>query len=119
VLASDAGYWTAWSQGGQIRLEHFTTGASDLTIDDAGSSSHPHLVAYGTGRMLLSWGSGAGMTAQIRDAGSGDTIGSEFPVGVPDHDFMGFKPYPDGSVAYAASGTSNTSIRIARLMPCD
>jgi hypothetical protein len=69
--------------------------------------------------MLLSWGSGAGMAAQIRDAGKGDAIGSQSTIGVPDHDFMGWKPYPDGSVAYAASGTSNTSIRIARVLPCN
>lgn len=119
VLASTSGYWTAWSQGGQIRLEHFTTAASDQTIGNAGSSSHPHLVAYGTSRMLLSWGLGSGMAAQIRDAGNGDAIGSQFMIGVPDHDFMGWKPYPDGSVAYAASGTSNTSIRIARVMACN
>jgi hypothetical protein len=47
VLASDVGYWTAWSQGNQIRLDHFTTGASDRTVANAGPSSHPHLVSYG------------------------------------------------------------------------
>ncbi|HKP58430.1 MAG TPA: hypothetical protein VJV78_17010, partial [Polyangiales bacterium] len=119
VLAATAGYWTAWSQGGQIRLEHFSTGATDKTINNAGSSGHPHLVAYGASRMLLSWASGSGMAAQIRDANSGDVIGSQLTIDAPDHDFMGWKPYPDGSVAYAASGANNTSIRIARVMPCN
>jgi len=118
VLASTTGYWTAWSQGGQIRLEHFSTGESDQTIENAGPSSHPHLVSYGASLMLLAWGSGSGMTAQVRDAGSGQPVGSEFTIDVPDHDFQAFKAYPDGSVAYPGAGTGSTSVRIARVMPC-
>jgi hypothetical protein len=119
VLASTTGYWTAWSQGGAIRLEHFTTGASDQTISNAGSSSHPHLVSYGATRMLLAWGSGSSMAAQVRDAGTGDTVGSQFTIDVNDHDYMAFKAYADGSVAYPASGANNTSARIGRVMPCN
>jgi hypothetical protein len=119
VLASTTGYWTAWSQGGSIRLEHFSTGASDATIADAGSSSHPHLVSYSGSRMLLAWGSGSSMTAQVRDAGDGSIIGPELTLDVDDHDYMAFKPYGDGSVAYPAVGASNTSARIARVMPCN
>jgi hypothetical protein len=119
VLASTGGYWTAWSQGGQIRLEHFTTGASDATVSNAGSSSHPHLVSYGASRMLLAWGSGATMTAQVRDAGDGSAIGPEFTIDANDHDYMAFKAYGDGSVAYPASGASDTSAKIARVLPCE
>ncbi|MBN2343088.1 MAG: hypothetical protein JXX29_03470 [Deltaproteobacteria bacterium] len=119
VLAGGEGYWTAWSQGDQIRLEHFTDGASDQTITNAGDSRHPHLVSYGSDNMLLSWESGSGMAAQIRSASSGDTVGAEFSVDIPDHDFGAWKAYEDGSVAYAGSGSSNTSIRIARVMPCN
>lgn len=119
VLASTDGYWTAWSQGGTIRLEHFTTGASDQTVDNAGSSSHPHLVSYGANRMLLAWESGSGMAAQVRDAGSAAAVGSEFTIGVEDHDYMAFKAYADGSVAYPASGADNQSAKIARVMPCN
>ncbi len=119
VLASTAGYWTAWSQDGQIRLDHFTDGASDQTISNAGSSSHPHLVNYGPDNLLLTWESGSGMAAQVRSAADGSTVGSEFSIDVPDHDFQAFKAYPDGSVAYPAAGSSNTSIRVARVMPCE
>lgn len=118
VLASTEGYWTAWSQGGQIRLERFTSGESDQTIDNAGSSQHPHLVSYGANNMLLAWESGSGMAAEVRSAGDGSAIGSQFTIDVPDHDFQSFKAYPDGSVAYPASGSTDTSIRIARVMPC-
>lgn len=117
VLAKTRGYWTAWSQGGQVRLEHFTTGASDSTVRTAARSSHPHLVGYGTGRMLLAWASGPSMAAQVYDAGSGKTVGGRFTVGVKDHNYQAFKAYPDGSVAYPAAGSSGTSIRIARVMP--
>ena len=117
VLASVPGYWTAWSQGGQARLEHFTTGASDTSITTAAKTSHPHLVGYGTGRMLLAWQAGTGMAAQVYDAGTGTTVGSQFTVNVTDHDYQAFKPYADGSAAYPAAGSTATSIKVARVMP--
>jgi hypothetical protein len=116
-VGSARDYWTAWSQGGQLRLEHFTTGAADSTVRTSAKSSHPHLVSYGTGRMLLAWASGSSMAAQVYDAGSGKTVGGRFTVGVMDHNYQAFKAYPDGSVAYPAAGNSGTSIRIARVMP--
>jgi hypothetical protein len=117
VPARTPGYWTAWSQGGQVRLGHFTSGPSDTTIDTAARSSHPHLVSYGTGRMLLAWASGSTMTALVYDAGNGKTVGSQFTVDVRDHSYQAFKAYPDGSAAYPAAGSTNTSIRVARVMP--
>jgi len=118
VNAGTAGYWTAWSQGGTIRLEHFTTGASDKTIANAGSSMYPHLVAYGTGHMLLAWASGAGMMAQVYDSSTGDTVGAPFAIAVPDHPWQSFKAYPDGSVAFASVKSSSSTVQIARVMPC-
>jgi hypothetical protein len=118
VLSTAGGYWNAWSQGGTIRLQHFTDSNTDASIADAGSSSHPHLVSYGPSNMLLAWGSGSSMTAQVRRADTADTVGFEFTIGVSDHDCQAFKAYADGSVAYPASGSS-TSIKVARVMPCN
>ncbi len=117
VLASTSGYWTAWSQGGVARLEHFTTGKSDTTITTGAKTSHPHLVSYGTDRMLLTWESGSQIAAQVYDAGSGAAVGDQFTIEAQDHDFQAFKAYSDGSVAYPSAGTSNTVIKIARVMP--
>lgn len=117
VLAGTTGYWTAWSQGGTIRLEHFTTGASDKTVM-AGSSQHPHLVSLGTGRMLLTWGSGSGLAAQVYDSSTGATVGSQFTIAVPDHPWQSWKAFPDGSAAYAAVGSASSTVQIARAMPC-
>ncbi|MGC4086779.1 MAG: hypothetical protein QM756_02560 [Polyangiaceae bacterium] len=124
VLSSTPGYWTAWSQGGTIRLQHFTMTTSattpDTSVANAGSSQHPHLIGYGTGRMLVAWGSGTSMTAQVRSNGAAaETIGSTFTIAVNDHSYQAFKAYSDGSVAYAAAGANNTSIKIARVMPCN
>jgi hypothetical protein len=58
-----------------VRLDHFTTAASDRKVTTSASSSHPHLVSYGSGRMLLACGAGAGMTAQVYDAASGQAVG--------------------------------------------
>jgi hypothetical protein len=116
VLAESRGYWTAWSQGGQVRLEHFTTGKSDTTIK-AAKSSHPHLVGYGTGRMLLAWASGSSIAAQVYDAGTGKAVGGKLTLAVRDHDYQAFKAYPDGSAAYPAAGSSTSSIKVARVLP--
>ncbi len=45
VNASTTGYWTTWSYQAAIKLEHFTTGASDKTVTTAGTSQNPHLVS--------------------------------------------------------------------------
>jgi hypothetical protein len=116
VLAKTTGYWTAWSQGGQARLEHFTTGASDSTIQTGAATSHPHLVGYGT-QMLLAWESGSSMQGQVFDAGTGGKVGDPFTIAVKDHAYQAFKAYPDGSAAYPAAGSNNTSIKIARVLP--
>jgi hypothetical protein len=120
VNATSGGYWSAWSDTGTIRLNHFmfdnTKGAA---ISDAGASEHPHLVAYGPSHMILAWGSGSSMTAQVRSSDTtAATVGSEFTLDVADHVFGSLKPYPDGSVAYAASGSDSTAIKVARVMPC-
>ncbi|MGD8837763.1 MAG: X2-like carbohydrate binding domain-containing protein [Desulfobacteraceae bacterium] len=118
VLSSTPGYWTAWSQGGQVYLEHFTDGASDTTIITGVGSSHPHLVSYGATRMLLAWESGQSMAAQLYDSGTGESVGEAFTIDARDHNYQAFKAYPDGSVAYPAAGDNSTSIKIARVMPC-
>jgi uncharacterized protein YjdB len=119
VLSSKPGYWTAWSQGEQVRLEHFTNGASDTTINTGARSSHPHLVSYGANRMLLTWASGASMAAQVFDSATGQPVGGEFSIDANDHSYQAFKAYPDGSAAYPAVGNNSTSIRVARVMPCN
>ncbi|MHB9860231.1 hypothetical protein [Streptomyces sp. YIM S03343] len=116
VLSSNAGYWVGWSQGGHARLDHFSTGASDKTVTTSAATSHPHLVSYG-GRMLMAWASGSKMAAQVYNSGTGSTVGSQFTIDVPDHAYMSFKTYSDGSAAYAAAGSTSTSIVIARVMP--
>ena len=117
VLARTRGYWTAWSQGGKVRLDHFTTGATDKTVRTAAASSHPHLVTLGTGRMLLAWASGSGLAAQVYDSGTGKVAGARFTIGVQDHNYQALKAYPDGSAAYPAAGRTSTSIRVARVLP--
>lgn len=117
VLAKSTGYWTAWSQGNAVRLEHFTTGASDTTISTGVTSQHPHLVGYGPGRMLLTWASGSGMAAQVHDSGTGAAIGERFTIGAKDHNYQAFEPYADGSAAYPAAGDGNSGVTIARVQP--
>jgi hypothetical protein len=58
------------------------------------------------------------MAAQVRDMSTGATIGNQLTIAVRDHAFQAFKPYPDGSAAYPAAGDNSTSVKIARVLPC-
>jgi len=118
VNAGTTGYWTAWSQGHVIRLEHFTTGMSDQTVMTAGTTMNPHLVAYGANRMLLTWGSGSGMAAQVYDSSTGAPVGAQFTIAVPDHPWQSWKAFPDGSVAWAGVAAASSTVQVARVMPC-
>jgi hypothetical protein len=118
VLAEGEGYWTAYSQAGSVNLVHFTESGPDDELTNVASSDHAKLVRYSAGKMLLAWEDGGGMAAQILDAASGVPVGTQFFIGVEDHAYHGFKEFPDGSVAYPAAGASNTSLAIARVMPC-
>ncbi|MBN2572939.1 MAG: hypothetical protein JXP73_00100 [Deltaproteobacteria bacterium] len=118
VNASDTGYWLAWSYQGSVRLEHFTTAASDKTVATVSTVQNPHLVAYGPNHMLLTWKSGSGMAAQVYDSGSGEAVGEQFTIAVPDHPWQAWKPFPDGSVAWASTASASSTVQIARVMPC-
>ncbi len=74
-------------------------------------------MTYGAGHMLLAWASGSGMAAQVYDSGSGKTVGAQFSIAAKDHNYQAFKGYADGSAAYPAAGSGNTSITIARVLP--
>ena len=116
VKSTTTGYWNAWAQT-STRLSHFTTGAADQTISNAANSEHPHLVSYGANNMLLVWGSGSSQAAQVRSAGDGSLIGSQFTIAVADQPYYAYKAYDDGSVAYPSG--SGTAVKIARVMPCN
>ena len=116
VAARAGGTWTAWSQGGVVRLARFTTGAANRTVTTSARSAHPHLVRYG-GRMLLAWESGSSTLAQVLDAGTGAAVGARFRLAARDHAYLAWKAYPDGSAAVPAAGPSGTSLRVARVLP--
>jgi hypothetical protein len=117
VLASGQGYWVSVSYQGTIRLLHFNEAAPDRNIT-VGSSNFSHLASYGPNRLLIAWESESTMTAQVRDAGDGSAVSSQFSINVPDHRYQDMKGFPDGSVAYPAQGSNSQSIRVARVLPC-
>jgi hypothetical protein len=68
--------------------------------------------------MLLTWKSGSSLAAQVYDSGTGALVGAQFTIAVPDHPWQSWKPFPDGSVAFAAVASASSTIQIARVMPC-
>jgi hypothetical protein len=118
VLAKGGGYWATVSDQGVIHLLHFTDGEADEDIE-IGSSDFSHLSTLGPDHMVAAWESESGITGLVLDSESGAAVSSEFPIDVPDNRYQAFKPFPDGSAAYPAPGTSSTAIRVARVLPCD
>lgn len=119
INASGGGFWSAWADTNSIRLNQFTfNNSKGPSVTNAGASQHPRLVALGSKNMLLSWGSGTSQAAQVRSMTDGSAVGSQLSIAVSDHPYLAYKPFPDGSAAYPAAGSNNTSIKVARVMPC-
>jgi hypothetical protein len=120
VLSSTANnYWTLVSNNGELHLFRFTTAggtAADITV---GNGDKPHLVKYGK-YIFGAWlpAGGQTMVGQVFDAATGATVGAQIPIAAPSNQFQDFRDYADGSAAYPAPGSSNTKLKIVRVMPC-
>ena len=56
---------------------------------------------------------------QTRDRATGEAEGEPLEVDVLGNRYQNFVAFPDGSVAFAAPGSTNTSIRVLRILPCE
>jgi hypothetical protein len=122
-----------------VHLLHATTGASDKNITLASDSGlndrNPHLAAFGKNRMLAAWetsttqapqgghlaqnDSSRKLYLQALDSTTGATQGAPYYIaGVTGSRYQDFRTYPDGSVAYAAPGSTSTKVKIVRVSPC-
>jgi hypothetical protein len=145
VTGSAGGYWLTTSniRTGQpagaagladVHLLHFDTGAPDkdvMVANDAGKNARAdHLVAYGASHLIAAWESssksgdltrndtGRALFVQTRDRATGDAQGAPLQVSVRGNRYQSFVAYPDGSVAFAAPGSSSTKVKILRILPC-
>jgi hypothetical protein len=145
VLAGGGGYWTVTSdiRDGQaaasdgladVHLLHFTDGAPDQNLiiaSDAGLNDRaPHLASYGASNLLAawetsssegqlsSWTSDRTLYVQVRDATTGAQVSAPIAVDVEGNRYYEFRSFPDGSVAYPAPGSSSSTIKILRVLPC-
>ena len=110
-------------------------------IAPAGSQNDraPHLAGYGSGLMLAAWETStatgdlaqndparqmwlAVLDATTGVAPAGSTAASAGPLSLSPNvlgsRYQDFRAYPDGSVAYPAPGTSNSKIKILRVLGC-
>ena len=146
VKAGGGGYWLVLSnvRPGQsttapalddVHLVHTTTGMFDkdvtLASDSGLNDRAPHLAPFGTNRMLAAWETSTQtdhlqqtdttrkLYVQALNATSGATQSSPYYVsGVTGSRYQDFRSYPDGSVAYAARGSTGTKVKIVRVLPC-
>jgi hypothetical protein len=118
IVAGGGGYWMTASDVGTVHLLHFADGIADQDLEIA-SSDFSHLAAYGQNHMLAAWEDGDGIVAKVFDRATGAEVSGEFALPVPDNRYQWLESMADGSVAYAAPGTSPTSVRIARILPCE
>jgi hypothetical protein len=106
-------------------------------VSDAENDRAPHLAAYGSSQMVAAWEESTAtgdlaqndpnrkMYVQILDrttggapAGSTSTSAGPLNVQLLGSRYQDFRPYPDGSVAYPAPGSSGTKIKILRVLGC-
>jgi hypothetical protein len=106
-------------------------------VSDAENDRAPHLAAYGSANMVAAWEESTAtgdlaqndanrkMYVQILDkttggAPSGSTSTSAGPLNVQvlGSRYQDFRPYPDGSIAYPAPGSSGTKIKVLRILGC-
>jgi hypothetical protein len=146
VTSPAGGYWltTSARQAGEpangqgladVHLLHFSTGMADrdLLLASAADQNEraPHLAPFGANRLLAAWESSTAtgdlspsdrnrkLSLQALDATSGAPAGATVSVtGIAGNRYQDFRGYPDGSVAYAAPGSTNTRIKILRVLPC-
>jgi hypothetical protein len=133
-----AGQTTGAAALSDVLLLHFTNGATDTPISVASDSGlndrAPHLANFGTNRMLAAWETSTKtgdlqptdtsrkLYVQALNASTGAPQGAPFNIaGVLGSRYQDFRTFPDGSVAYPApssTASTNTKIKIARVMPC-
>jgi hypothetical protein len=147
LVASPAGgYWLTASnlQAGQppraagladVHLLRFSTGMADrdllIASDAAMNERAPHLAPFGANRLLAAWetSTSAGdlnpndrnrkLYLQALSSTTGLPEGAAVNVpGIVGNRYQEFRGYPDGSVAYAAPGSTSTRIKILRVRPC-
>jgi hypothetical protein len=146
TLGGAGGYWlttsdirpgqTADSNGlADVHLLHFQSGAPDkdmiLASDADLNDRAPHLTQYGAGHLLAAWDSSASkgdltpktadrqLYVQALDSSSGAAVSAPISVPVRNNRYQEMKPFPDGSVAYPAPGSSTSKLKILRVLPCE
>ncbi|WP_437786946.1 hypothetical protein [Sorangium sp. So ce1097] len=146
VTAVGGGYWLTASniRPGQpaganglaeVRLLRFTGGAAeqDIAIASDPGLNHraPHLAAYGDSHMIAAWETttAAGdiarndraraMYVQTRDRATGAAEGEPLEVDVLGNRYQDLVAFPDRSAAFVAPGSTNTRIKVLRILPCE
>jgi hypothetical protein len=130
-----AGQTAAQNGLADVRLLHFTTGAPDqnlvLASDSGMNNRAPHLAAYGSSRMIAAWETATNtgnfarnnanrrLYVQTVSRATGAAEGVPLQVAVQGNRYHEFVGFPDGSVAFPAPGSTNTRVKILRILPCN
>ncbi|MDI1433632.1 hypothetical protein QHF89_29305 [Polyangium sorediatum] len=118
----------------EVHLLHFNGGEADKDIVIAGKAGEnaraPYLANYSEKFLLAGWETSTAtgdltpfdgdrkMHVQVLSATTGEAVSAVLDAGVPGNRYQAFRAFPDGSVAFAAKGTKNNTVRIFRAMPC-
>lgn len=141
VLGSNGGYWVALSKSranaagmADVHLLHFTVGNPDKDViisnDSTLNCRAAHLGNYGSSRLIAAWETSASpndytaWTAdrkfylQTHSASTGEAEGGPYQIEIKGNKYYEFRAFPDGSVAYPTAGSTNTKIKVLRVLPC-
>jgi hypothetical protein len=144
-LAKGGGYWTMTSnaQSGQpanmdgladvhlLRFENAAPSQDIVVANDAALNDRaPHLAAYGADHLIAAWESSGAkgnlarndgarkLSLRTLDRATGAAIGAALQVNVKGNRYQKLVPFPDGSVAFVAPGSSASKLKILRVLPC-
>ncbi len=143
VTDGSGGFWIATSDGGSgetdVLLLHFWITEDAVSLDDeiviantAGLNERaPHLSAYGSDGLLVTWESGSGDNdlsrsdssrqwhMQVRSRSTGAAIGDPHTVSnFRGNRYHALRSFPDGTAAFVVNGDNDTTIKVLRLLPC-
>jgi hypothetical protein len=142
VVGMQGGYWTTVSKTrasaagmADVHLLHFSTGAPDkdliISNDTTLNCRSNHLAKYGSSHLLAAWETasaandfnartaGKKFYVQTHNASTGEAEGGPLQLDINGNRYYEFRDYPDGSLAYPTAGSSNTKIKILRVLPCE
>jgi hypothetical protein len=111
----------------QLKLDSSVSVATDTSLNERA----PYLAPFGHDGLLVGWETSTAtndlpakdmkrtLHVQARNAVTGEALGDALQVNLPGNRYQSFREFADGSVGFPTRGSTATSTRILRVLPCE